>query len=64
MSYEFYTNMQKRRDGRVYEDLHKTDRRIYFTAEEAQAAIDADPNTAQFRHVVKLIAVMPEPPDY
>ena len=29
--HEFFVNMQKRRDGRVYVDLHKTDERIYFT---------------------------------
>ena len=58
--YEFYVNMQKRRDGKVYADLHKTDERIYFNEEEAQTAIDADPEIAPYRHVVKLIAVLPE----
>lgn len=56
MSFCFYVNMQKRGDGKVYADLHKTDERIYFTPEEAQAAIDADPELAPYRHVVCLVA--------
>lgn len=58
--YEFYVNMQERGDGRVYADLHKTDERIYFNKEDAQRAIDADPELSPYRHVVKLIAVLPE----
>ena len=57
---EFYVNMQKRGDAKVYADNHKTDGRIYFTEEEAQTAIDADPELKQYRHVVKLIAALPE----
>lgn len=56
----FYVNMQKRGDGRIYTDLHKTDGHIYFKEEEAQAAIDAQPDLKQFRHVVELVAVLPE----
>lgn len=56
--FEFYVNMQKRGDGTVYADLHKTDHKIYFTAEEAQAAIDADPELKPYRHVVKLTAAL------
>lgn len=58
--FAFYVNMQKRGDGIVYADLHKTDGRIYFTEEAAQAAIDADPELSRFRHVVQLVAVLPE----
>ena len=58
--YQFFVNMQKRGDGVVYADLHKTDHCIYFTAEEAQAAIDKDPELAPYRHVVELVAVLPE----
>lgn len=54
MSFLIYVNMQKRGDGRVYADMHKTDERIYFTPEEAQSAIDADPELAKFRHVVAI----------
>lgn len=57
MAYEFYVNMQKRGDGKVYADLHKTDEKIYFTPEEAQAAVDADPLLAPHRHVVRLVAL-------
>lgn len=58
--YSFFVNMQKRGDGKVYADLHKTDERIYFTREDAQAAIDADPDLKPYRHVVELVAVLPE----
>lgn len=59
----FYVNMQKRGDGKVYADLHKTDERIYFTREEAQAAIDADPTLAPYRHVVEMVAQVYDPTD-
>lgn len=58
--FEFYVNMQKRGDGRNFADLHKTNARIYFTEEEAQASIDADPELKPYRHVIRLIAVLPE----
>lgn len=57
MGYLFYVNMQKRSDEKVYADVHKTDERIYFSPEEAQAAIDADPQLAPYRHVVPLVAL-------
>lgn len=57
--YTFYVNMQKRGDGKVYADLHKTDGVIYYTPEDAQAAIDADPELKPYRHVVELVAVLP-----
>jgi len=59
--FEFYVNMQKRGDGRLYPDLHKTDHTIYFTREEAQAAIDADPELKPYRHVVKMFASLDVP---
>ena len=58
--FTFYVNMQKRGDGKVYADLHKTDGRIYYTEEDCQAAIDADPELKLYRHVVELVAVLPE----
>lgn len=61
--YEFFVNMQKRGDGKVYADLHKTDHKIYFTQEDAQAAIDADPVLKPYRHVVRLVASLPEVQD-
>ena len=54
MSFLIYTNMLKRGDGRLYADMHKTDGVVYFTPEEAQAAIDADPELARYRHVVPI----------
>ena len=56
MSFLIYVNMQKRGDGKVYADMHKTDERIYFTPEEAQAAIDAgfSPNTAHVKASVMM----------
>lgn len=58
--YSFFANMQRRGDKKVYADLHKTDGKIHFTAEEAQAAIDADPELKPYRHVVELVACLPE----
>lgn len=60
MSTTFYVIMQKRRDGMVYADLHKTDHRFYLTPEDAQAAIDADPELASHRRVVELVAMTVE----
>ncbi len=57
MSFLFYVNMQKRSKPPVYADLHKTDGRMYFTPDEAQAAIDSDPLTAPHRHVVAMVAM-------
>lgn len=61
--HEFYVNMLKRRDGRVYADLNKTDERIYFTAEAAQTVIDDEYELGQYRHVVKLVACLPHEVD-
>lgn len=58
MSFLFYVNMQKRGDGKVYADLHKTDGHIYYDPEEAQAAIDADPELAPHRHVVAIVGML------
>lgn len=60
MSFEFYVNMQKREDGKIYSDLHKTDRMIYFYQDDAQKAIDKDPDLKACRHVVKMIAEVAE----
>ena len=54
---EFYVIMQKRQDGKVYADLHKSTQQIYLTEEDAEDA---------FRHfeyqdsyqIVKLIAFL------
>lgn len=54
--YIFYVNIIKRKDGSVVNDLSKTDGVIYFTPEEAQAAIDKDPETSNSRCVVEMVA--------
>lgn len=59
--FEFYVNMQKRGDGKVYVDLHKTDERIYFTEEDAKDSIPL--SLIPHRHVVKLVACLPEEVD-
>lgn len=54
--YLFYLNMVKRRDSSVVNDLSKTDGIIYHTPEDAQAAIDKDPETSNSRCVVEMVA--------
>jgi hypothetical protein len=56
----FYVVMQKRGDGKVYTDLHKCLPQMFLTEEEATAAWLADPELAQYRHVVELVACLPE----
>jgi len=56
----FYVVMQKRGDGKVYADLHKCLPHIFFTREDAEEARQADPELANHRHVVELVAALPE----
>lgn len=63
MSFLIYVNMQKRGDGEVYTDMHKTDGRIYFTPEDAQRAIDAVPELAKHRHVVPILCDVYQKPE-
>lgn len=58
--YTFYVNTVKRKDGKTFLDLSKTDGKIYFTRDEAQAAIDSDKETSNSRCVVELTAMFPE----
>lgn len=57
MSYLVYVNVQKTLSGKVYADMHKSDERFYFTKEEAQEALDADPMLSQYRHVVPCVVM-------
>ena len=57
MSTTFYVIMQKRRDGKVYADLHKTDQHFYLDEQEALRAWAKDPVYRQHFHVVELVAV-------
>ena len=56
---EFYVIMQKRSDGVVYPDLHKTTQSIYLTEEDAREELNNNPFWAKYFHVVKLIASLP-----
>ncbi len=56
MSTSLFVVMQKRRDGHVYADLHKCLPEMFLTPEDAQKALDADPELAPYRHVVELVA--------
>lgn len=56
MSHTFYVVMQKRTDGKVYADLHKTDGRFYLTEEDAQWALEKDTPNPEYFHVVELVA--------
>lgn len=56
----FWVVMQKRRDGKVYVDLHKCLPTMFLLKEEAEQALHADQELAPFRHVVELVAVLPD----
>jgi hypothetical protein len=54
---EFYVIMQKRRDGHVYVDLHKTNQIIYLTLKDAEEAFDEmDYKLKPHFHIVNLVA--------
>ena len=58
---EFFVIMQKRDDGKVYADLHKSCETVYLTKEDAEVAYDRE--TTGFRnsfHIVRLIAYTEE----
>lgn len=52
---EFYVVMQRRQDGVIYPDLHKTDGQFYLTLEDAELVLANKPLSSLF-HVVRLIA--------
>jgi len=58
MAYEFYVVMQKRSDGKVYADLHKTDERMYLLEEDADASLVAMGDLAKHFHKVKIVGVL------
>ena len=57
---EFYVIMLKRQDGKVYVDLHKTDRDIYLTIEDAYEEWNNTEHYKEYYHIVKLIACLDE----
>ena len=57
----FWVFMQKRRDGEVYADLHKSNQIIYLTYEDALKVFnDDDPDFKGYYHIVKMIATLDE----
>lgn len=58
--YRFFVVMQKRTDGKLYDDLHKTDERIYFTKADAETAISSFGTLSEYFHVVEMVAVTRE----
>lgn len=56
MAQSFYVIMQKRGDGKVYADLHKTTEKIYFFKEEAERDLEAMDVLAPHFHIVELVA--------
>lgn len=57
MAYQFYVIMQKRADGKIYADLHKTTGRLYFTEADAERARSEMGILAQYFHTVALVAL-------
>lgn len=49
--------MQKRRDSKIYVDLHKTNQTIYLTKEDAEDDLKNDSDSS-YKHIVKLIACL------
>lgn len=56
MAQSFFVIMQKRGDGKIYADLHKTTEKIYFFKEEAEKDILKLNELAPYFHVVELVA--------
>jgi hypothetical protein len=50
--------MQKRKDKKVYVDLHKTNQVIYLTAEDAYEELNNNEHYKEYYHVVKLIGCL------
>ena len=60
MSHTFYVIMQKRKDGGVYADLHKTDGSFFLDKDEANRVRESDPIYREHFHVVELVAMTVE----
>lgn len=58
MSYTFFVVM--RTDGKLYDDLHKTDENIYLDKADAEKAIQAMGTMSEYFHVVEMVAVTRE----
>jgi hypothetical protein len=58
--HEFWVIMQKRRDGEVYADLHKTNQKIYLEYEDALEDFNNSEHYKEYYHIVKMIATLDE----
>ena len=56
----FYVIMQKRQDGKVYTDLHKTNQIIYLNHEDALKDFNNSEHYKEYCHIVKLFATIDE----
>ena len=52
--------MQKRRDGKVYTDLHKTNEIMYLTYEDAVEHFNNSEHYKEYYHIVKILATLDE----
>ena len=60
VGYEFWVIMLKRRDGKVYTDLHKTNEIMYLTYEDAVEHFNNSEYYKEYYHIVKLLATIDE----
>lgn len=58
--HEFWVIMQKRQDGEVYADLHKTNMKIYLEYEDAEKELNSWEMCQEFVHIVRLVAYLEE----
>jgi hypothetical protein len=54
----FWVIMQKRRDGKVYTDLHKTNEIMYLSYEDALKDFNNSEHYKEYYHIVKMIAYL------
>lgn len=58
--YRFFVVMQKRTDGKLYDDLHKTDEKIYLNRADAEKAVQAMGTMSEYFQIVEMVAVTRE----
>ena len=58
VGHEFWVIMQKRRDGEVYADLHKTNQIMYLTYEDALKDFYYDEHFKENYHIVRMVAYL------
>lgn len=54
---EFFVIMLKRKDLKVYPDLHKTNQIIYLNYEDAEKDFNNSEHFKDYYHIVPLVAV-------